>query len=178
MNNQLILWSMMLLPWLTLFLMKRDDLKRFMPVGLLGAITSMIAAEAGISLKLWAIRETIFPLSLILPHRLGLAPVVTIWLFKFAYGKFWRYIAVDAILNLVYTFIFAPWLATRGIWANINGTYLSIYLIVTIDGLLLYIYQMWHENALVPAVKKPFSRKLQPAVSKPTFEDENNKNNR
>ncbi|MDD4766077.1 MAG: hypothetical protein PHF87_00640 [Desulfotomaculaceae bacterium] len=52
MNNQLILWSMMLLPWLTLFLMKRDDLKRFMPVGLLGAITSMIAAEAGISLKL------------------------------------------------------------------------------------------------------------------------------
>ena len=178
MNNQFILWSLMLLPWLTLFLMKKNDLKRFMPVALLGAITSIIFMEAGSTLKLWAIRETIFPLSQILPHHLGVAPVVTIWLFKFAYGKFWRYIAVDAVLNLVFAFVFIPWLAARGIWANINGTYLSLYIIVTIDGIYLYIYQMWQENALVPAVKNLFSRKFQPAAPKPIFKDENNKNTR
>jgi hypothetical protein len=42
---------------------------------------------------------------------------------------------------------------------------------------LLFGYQLWQEDALVPAVKKLFSAKLQPAAAKPAFEDEEGNNN-
>lgn len=63
MSNQVILWSMALLPWLTLFLMKRDDIKRFMPVALFGSITSIMIGDIGGTLKLWAFKESASPLN-------------------------------------------------------------------------------------------------------------------
>lgn len=178
MNNQVILWAMILLPWLTLFFMKKEDIKRYMPVALFSIITSMIIVEVGGTFKLWTLRETISPLRHTFAYHLGLAPVVTIWLFKFTYRKFWRYIVVDAIYNLGFAFIFTPWLAARGIRENIQATSLSLFIIVTMHGILLYVYQLWQEDALVPAVKKLFSTKLQ-AATKPLLKDEDdNKDNR
>jgi len=37
---------------------------------------------------------------------------------------------------------------------------------------------MWQEDTLVPAIKKLFSPKLQPAATKPIFEDEDNTDSR
>jgi hypothetical protein len=166
---------MLLLPWLTLFLMKKEDVKRFMPVGIFASITSMIIFEVGGTLNLWAAKETVFPLSHTAPYHLGLVPVVTLWLFKFTFTKFWRYIYVDLIYNIGFVFIMGPWLSARGIRENIGATSLSMFLIVTAHGVLLYIYQMWQEDLLVPAVSKLFSSKLQPAANKPHLnEDDDN----
>ena len=178
MSNQVILWSMALLPWLTLFLMKRDDIKRFMPVALFGSITSIMIGDIGGTLKLWAFKESAFPLSHIFTYHLGLAPVLTMWLFRFTYERFWRFIAVDTILNLGFALIFAPWLAARGIRESINATSASLFLILTVHGVVLYIYQMWQENALAPAFKNLFSSKIQPTASKSLFKNKRNRNNR
>jgi hypothetical protein len=158
--------------------MKREEIKLYMPVTLLATVASIIIVDVGGTLKLWVLRETIFPLSHIFPYHLGLLPVVTMWLFKFTYKKFWRYVAVDAIYNVVFAFILIPWLAVRRIRENINITSLSLFLIVTMEGILLYIYQMWQEDALVPAVKKFLSARLQPAATKPIFEDEDDQASR
>lgn len=175
MNNQIFLWAILILPWLTLYFMKKEEIKRFIPVALFTSITSMIIVEVGASYKLWALKETIFPLTHTFPYHLGLAPVVAMWLFKFTYEKFWRYLSVDAIYNLVFAYVFTPWLAARGIRENIVATSLSLFIIVTLHGLLLYIYQMWQEGALVPAVKKLFSPKFQPAATKPRLSGEDGK---
>ncbi len=34
MSNQILLWSVLILPWLTLFFMKKEDIKRLMPASL------------------------------------------------------------------------------------------------------------------------------------------------
>jgi len=174
MSNQYILWSMLFLPWVTLFFMKKEDIKRLMPIALLASITSMIIVEVGATFKLWTSKETLFPLSHTFTYHLGLAPVATIWLFKFTYKNFWRYVAVDAIYNLGFAFVFTPWLAVRGIRENLQVTSLILFFIVTIHGLLVYAYQMWQEDALVPDTKEEqevLLTKLHPVTAKPLSQD-------
>lgn len=143
MSNQFLLWSMLLLPWFTLFFMRKEDIKRFMSVALFTVVTSLIISDMFQTLNIFAVRETIFPLSRISALDLGLIPVVTIWLFKFTYGRFWWYVLADAVMNLGFALLFFPWLNTQGIQADILATKSSRFLITTIHGLLLYTYQMW-----------------------------------
>lgn len=163
--------SMLLLPWLTLFLIRKEDIKRFMPVALFATVTSMIISDVAGTLKLWVVRETIFPLSNTEILIISLIPVSAIWLFKLTYGRLWQYISADAVLNLMFAFIILPWFNTRGIIEDYT-TKSPHFLFATIHGLTLYVYQMWQENALVPAVKKLFSANIQPATTKPLIRDE------
>jgi hypothetical protein len=73
----------------------------------------------------------------------------------------------------VFTFILLPWLNTRGI-IDVYSTKTFNFFLATITELILYVYQMWQEDALVPAVKKLFSAKIQPATTKPLIRDEDN----
>lgn len=171
MNNQVILWSMLVLSWLTLLFVKKEDIKRFIPVALFAMFTSMIVDDAAGTLNLWVIRESIFPLSNTDILIISFIPVSTVWLFKYTYGKVWRFIAADAVLNLVYIFIVLPWYGSRGIIENILATNLISFSIATIHGLLLYVYQMWQEGVLVPTVKKHFLTRIQPEATKPIFKD-------
>jgi hypothetical protein len=166
---------MFILPWLTLIFMKKDDVKRFMPLGLFTLSLSIIVTEIGIATGLWVIQETTFPLVVIPTYIYGIFPVIAMWIFKFTYGRFWIYQITELVLNLSYVIILLPWIASRGI--IVFKAPLISYFVAMGQGMLLYIYQMWQEDALVPAVKKLFSLKLQPSAAKPTFEDEDGNNN-
>lgn len=163
MNNQIILWSLLALPWFSLLFLKKDEIRRYMPLALFTMVVTSIVMEAGISLNLWRIRETTYPLNQTLSYIYGLAPVVAIWIFKYTYGRFWRYMAADAVFNLGFAFLFTPWLAIRGI-KDFYASRWSLFLIVTGLSLLLYLYQMWQEN--VWAERRAASYELQP-VQKP-----------
>jgi hypothetical protein len=65
MSNQVILWSMLIVPLMTLIFMPREDIKRYMPAGLLVTLTSILAYDIGISYGCWALRETTYPLAVI-----------------------------------------------------------------------------------------------------------------
>lgn len=163
MSNQVIVWSMFILPWATLFFMKRQDIIRFMPVALLSIVISSLSQEAGSTMGLWRIDQTLYPLNQTISYMYGLVPVVTLWLFKYTYQRFRWYLGVDAFFNLFFAYLFTPWLASRGIKA-FNTSSLNLFLIVTAISLLLYLYQMWQEQE----IKQPglvYSR-LQ-AVNKP-----------
>lgn len=169
MSNPIIIWSLLLLPWLSLFFMNRNEIRRLMPLALFTMVVTSITMEAGISLNLWKIRETTFPLNQTLSYIYGLAPVVAMWIFKYTYGRFWLYIAADAVFNLGFAFIFTPWLASRGIKDLITSSW-SLFLIVTALSLLLYLYQIWQENAW--AERRAASYELQPAQKQLPRRDE------
>ncbi|NPV92172.1 MAG: hypothetical protein HPY50_15500 [Firmicutes bacterium] len=171
MSNKVIMWSMLILPWFTLLLMKREEVKRYMPVGLFAIVSSIVIVDIGATLNLWALRDNIFPFGKVFSYHLGGIPVVTMWLFKFTYGRFLRYVTVDVFYNLAFAFLMSPWLAARGIRENVEVTALGLFFIITVHGILLYIYQLWQENALIPAFKEYLSPKLRPAATKPFFKD-------
>lgn len=170
MSNTVILWSMLILPWLTLFFLKKEELKRYMPVALFATVTTAMVVESGITLKLWSIRETVYPLNQMPAYVYGVVPVVTMWIFKYTYGRFWRYWVVNAIFDVIFSYVFLAWLVSRGIFEYVNSFFV-LWTTSLPHGISLYLYQMWQEDALVPAVKEFFLLKPQPAATKPFIKD-------
>ncbi|WP_144348867.1 hypothetical protein [Sporomusa termitida] len=83
MSNQAFLWSLLILPWLTLFFMPKETIKRWMPVALFSALTSVLAVELGENLGWFIYEEAAYPLRTSSYIIFGLNIVVTIWLFLF-----------------------------------------------------------------------------------------------
>jgi len=156
---------MLIIPWLTLFLVKKNDIKRFMPVAFFSIIISVIVTEAGITTGLWNIWETTFPLSQIPTYTFGIIPVVVIWIFKFTYGQFWLYFVLDCVLNLVFVYLILPLLAGRGI---LDFTPAPIHIITSVaHDVLLYGYQIWQEGIFARSEQTSLSLNLHPAATKP-----------
>lgn len=177
MNNQVLLWSMLILPWLTLFFMPKETIKRWMPVALFSALTSVLAVELGENLGWFIYSEAAYPLRTPLYIIFGLNIVITMWLFYFSYGRFWRYMGIDIILNFVFIYLFHVYfLGSRGLFYEVGITPFVNTLIVTFDGALAYGYQMWQEGIFARSEIKSasYSSNLQPAATKPLPEDQDN----
>lgn len=148
MSNQVILWSAIILPWFTLFFMRREDIKRFMPVGLFSALMSIIVVEVGENLGWFIFGETAYPLETP-AYIFGLNIITTMWLFYFTYGRFWTYLAIDAVLNFGFIYLFHVYiLGSMGIFREVGITPWENALITTAFGILTYGYQVWQEGAL------------------------------
>jgi len=141
MDPQLILWMLLIVPLLSLFLMKKEKLKRFMPVSLFTAFTSGIIYEIGIIIGIWYFQTIAFPFVLY-----GFFPAVAIWVFRFTYGRFGLFIATNALIDLVWAFIIFPWLSKMGLIGMWPWTPLIVYLFSLAHSCLLYGYQMWQES--------------------------------
>lgn len=173
MSNQIIQWSMLLLPWLTLLLMNREDVKRFAPVGVLSALTGAIIGEIGGTLHFWGIGESVFPFSHSATFAYGAIPVTSMWVFKFTYGRFWLYLITNAILDLGFAYIILPWFVSIGILSFLRSS-LNVYIINWGHQILLYGYQIWQEGIFVKNEKASRYSNLKPAAAKPLPQSEDN----
>lgn len=149
MSKQLIHWGLFAIPWLSLFFMKKDDIKRYMPVALLGIITSILIYELGITFRWWIVTDHAYPLQL-MPFHIGLFPVLTMWVFRYTYKKFWVYLIVELILNTGFDFLFLGWfMPFVGILHFDTMTRLEAVGVTTAHGIILYIYQTWQDGIFV-----------------------------
>ncbi|VBB07301.1 Hypothetical protein LUCI_2545 [Lucifera butyrica] len=176
MNNQIILWAMLAGPFLTLFLMKQDDIRRYMPVGLFAAVASAIIGDVGITLGFWVHRETAYPLHSLMPFDIGLNTVITLWIFKFTYQRFWVYLVTNAILDLGFAFLLFQYYFPSINMLNLVGiSPFQTFLIALILAVVLYGYQMWQERIFRESERTAFSPGLQPAAAKPLSKRQENK---
>ncbi|GAB6180926.1 hypothetical protein JCM14036_22450 [Desulfotomaculum defluvii] len=143
MSNQFIILLLLVVPWLTLLLMKKEDLKRFMPAALFTAFTSGIIYELGVMAEFWYFREVAFPLIMF-----GLLPVAAIWVLSFTYGQFWRYAITNAILDLGFAFVLFTWFGWRELIGVGPWTRIIVYIINFLHSILIYGYQIWQERRI------------------------------
>lgn len=172
-SNQVILWGGLIVPWLTLFFMPKEDIKRYIAVGFLATILCIVVIETGISYAWWTIRETTYPFVVIPTYTYGLFPVVSMWLFKYTYGRFGLYLAVDTVLNIVFAFAVLPWLGSRGILDFDAG--LIAFIFVSVISIIMYGFQIWQEGVFARSERSCTSPNLQPAAAKPL--DQNGEDN-
>jgi hypothetical protein len=149
MNNQLILWCVFILPWFTLFFMKKEDVKRYMPVGLFAVFTSAIILETGVTMKWWAYNETAYPLQNI-SYLYGAIPVSTMWIIKLTYGRFWLFVGCDFFLNLFYTYVFESYfLGSRDIIQFIKISPMQDVVATSALGIIIYLFHMWQKGIFI-----------------------------
>ncbi|WP_094602641.1 hypothetical protein SPSIL_013870 [Sporomusa silvacetica DSM 10669] len=173
MSNQTILWGTLIIPWLTLFFLPREDIKRFMPAGLLTLVMTIIASEVGVANGWWYFRETTYPLAILPSFYYGLYPITPMWVLKYTYGRFWLFFLVEIFNNAVYIFIIFPWFASRGILdfpAKLLG-----FIFTVIMSFAIYSFQMWQEGVFDRSEKTEALTALRPAATKPLPKDQENK---
>ncbi|MBP2637941.1 MAG: hypothetical protein H6Q72_3848 [Firmicutes bacterium] len=172
MSNQVLLWGSIILPWLTLFFLKKEDIKRYMPVALFGALMTTIVGELALALKWWVIKDSIFPFYHMPTLTYGGFPVGIIWIFKFTNKKFFLFMLVNVAFDFGLASTWDKLLVSRGIIEIINATPFQLLLQDIINAALLYRFQMWQEGVLISPEKTSHSHKLQPAVAKPLPNDQ------
>jgi len=174
MSNQAALWSMLVLPWLTLVFMKREEIKQWMPAALFVMVTSTLIIEAGITFKLWETHETTFPLNEMISYVYGTLPVGAMWILKYTYGRFWLYATVQLVGSLVLILLVQPWLHNRDIFVYVNPNNLAgigPFAITVVHLLLVYFYQMWQDEVIISTEASRSTAALQPAAAKPIQEE-------
>jgi hypothetical protein len=168
MSNQTLLWASFVLFWLSLIFLKKEEIRRYMPVALFGGLISTIVIEMGITLHWWATIETVFPLVNMPIFNYGAYFVGIIWIFRFTYGHFWLFFASNLIIDSILIFFLTTWFIRRGIVEIYDITNFQMLAMATIQALLLYGYQMWQEGeasletlpSLQPAANKPLNEEL------------------
>jgi hypothetical protein len=153
MSVQLVQWGLCFVPWLSLFFMRKRDIKRFMPVALFNIVTSIAVTELAAALQWIVVTQTAFPLQT-LPFHFGVFPVLTIWVMRFTFRKFWLYLAVEFFINIGFAFLFYGWLLPQmGILHFEKLSRYAAVLTTTAHALILYVYQLWQDGAMVKPEK-------------------------
>lgn len=165
---------MLVLPWLTLFFMPREDMKRWMPAALFVMVTNTLIVETGVTWKVWETHQNTYPLSEMISYVYGTLPVGAMWILKYTYGRFWLYTAVQTVGGLVLIMVVQPILHRRGIFVWLDENALSgigAFTTTVVHSLSVYLYQMWQESIFARSERPGFSASLQPAAAKPLHGD-------
>lgn len=149
MSNQVIILLMFIVPWFTLILMGKQNIYRFISAGLFTAVSSGVIYQFGVIFIFWYFKEISFPLIMY-----GILPVAAMWVLRFTYGRYWIYIAANAILDLGFAFVMFPWFDRREILGIGPWTTLIVYVINLFHAASIYGFQAWLEGVLKPILKK------------------------
>lgn len=168
------MWSMFLIPWLSLFFLHSGEIRRWMPVAMFTVVLSTIIHDVGTTLGFWATQESTFPFYQMIPYYYGAMPVLTVWVFKFTYGRFFTYMVTNTILDIGFNFFLLDYfLPSRGIMNFSISPFLSLP-ITLLHAASIYSYQMWQDNALF-GVKNMIANNIQPAAAKPLSDPQEDK---
>ncbi|KQX62961.1 hypothetical protein ASD40_29465 [Paenibacillus sp. Root444D2] len=144
----MLLWSGFVLPWLSLFLMKKKSIYRYMPVCIFSVLLVTIVYEIGYTYKLWILKDAIVPWGYVTntAFAYGIFLVGTLWVFHFTFGRFWLYVVANLLLDAFYAFVFHRIEEKLGIADLVSVKHYHILLIMVGLSLILYPYQLWQER--------------------------------
>ncbi|MGM0835346.1 MAG: hypothetical protein ACQEV7_04255 [Bacillota bacterium] len=145
---KVFLWLSLIVPWLSLFFMKKDSIKRYLPVAILVSLLLTILYEIGYTYDWWVLKDKIVPWGHItnISFAYGLFLISTIWIFHYTYRNFKLYMVTNIIVDAIFNFGVLKLTERFGINKLINMPDWGIYLIMLGLALIIYIYQRWQEG--------------------------------
>jgi hypothetical protein len=146
--KQIIPWSLFIFPLLSLIFLERSVIRRFMPVALFVTVINTLFYQAAYHYNWWK-EPGIFGWDNVANVQWVYSAylVATIWIFKFTYGRFWRYLIVNIVLDGIYIFVWYPVQTNLGMASGTMPGYMQ-YIIMIFLSLLIYVYQMWQEGEI------------------------------
>jgi len=148
--------------------MKREEVRRYVPVALLATVLTTIIHDIGIRFEFWVVEEAAYPMAEMLPYFYGLIPVLTMWIFKLTNGYFFIYVITNIILDIAFAYsLLGSIFPGRGIYALVGITPFQVLFINIGHFTLLYVYQKWQEGELVSSMRNLLSWTSQSAAAKP-----------
>lgn len=153
---QVLLWAVLIVPWLSLFLMQKSAIKRYIPVTILTALLTTILFEIAYTYDWWALHKDILPWGSITntAFTYGGYAVATMWIFYLTSHNFWIYIVTELVVNAFWAFIGLHWIVDKFLGvATFSIKSWQWFLIEIVVVLLLFAYHRWQEKIFIPAEK-------------------------
>ena len=141
-KNKMILFAMMVLPWLSLPLLGKLSFKRFYPGALF--ISVWVAVESIVAKKRmwWRIYERTIPQVIgEMPFILGPFFVGSLWILKFTFGNFFRYLFLNLLLDTFFAFPGVYILRKLGIASLVRLKPYQMVLLFMCKSVLMYGFQ-------------------------------------
>ncbi|WHX98061.1 hypothetical protein [Neobacillus sp. DY30] len=150
MLNKIVLWTILIAPWFTLFLVKKENIKRFMPAAMCASYLMIIYNVVANNQKHWVINETIIPWlkPLFVSGVFGAFPVITLWVFDYAYGNFRKYLVTNIIIDFMFAVFPIHYLFQEvlGIYELVNITLWGRFFLFVFFSIVIYGYYKWQED--------------------------------
>lgn len=142
------LWLLIIiLPWFTVPLLGKSTFKRYLPAGIFISIMVRIVNVIAKKRKWWWWYEPLHPkISGVIPFILGPFIVGSMWILKWTYGKFFKYMTLNLIFDSVFTYVVVHYLTKFGIASLVRMKKIQLMYVFTVLASLLYIFQSLKEN--------------------------------
>ncbi|WP_309118899.1 hypothetical protein [Paenibacillus sp.] len=147
MTDKFLLWIALVVPWFSLFFLKKNVIKRYMPVAVFTVLIVTVVFEIAHALKWWKMLEWIVPWGYItnVSFVYGTFAVGTIWIFFFTYRNFWMYLATNAAVDALQAFVFDNLFEGR-VYRLVRLNDVHVFLLMMGISLIIYVYQKWQEG--------------------------------
>ena len=145
--SKILLVVMMVAPWFSLPLMKKVDFKRFLPASLLIILVVRIVNFIAMKQRWWWWYVKIHPkLSGVFPFLWGPFFIGAIWILKFTYGHFFRFLIVNLVIDGFFSLFIVNWLQKLGVTSLVRMKRVHLLSIFTVEALLLYALQFFRDK--------------------------------
>lgn len=145
-----LLVLMMILSWFSLAFAGKESIKRFLPASLFMAIIVRVVNIIAKKRKWWWWYEKIHPfVSGSFPFVWGSFFVGSLWIMKFTYGNFIKFMGLNLIAHSAFTYVIEPYLQRFGIASLVRMKTIQLMYVFMVLAFLLYGFQLIKEKALV-----------------------------
>lgn len=103
-NNKSFLLLLLILPWLTIPLLGKDALKKYLPSAIFIDTFTKAIDILGEKKKWWKFYKGIPPLNSMNFFNFGPYIVISLWILKLTYGKFRLYLTTNIILHILFIY--------------------------------------------------------------------------
>ncbi|WP_413303213.1 hypothetical protein AA0X95_25640 [Bacillus sp. 1P10SD] len=146
-QNKLFLLAMMLIPWLSLPLLGKRAFKRFYPGALFIFVWVLFESYFAKKRLWWRFYEKLIPKTMgELPFMIGPFFVGSLWILKFTFGNFFRYLLLNLILDTLFAFPGMIALRRMGIVSLVSMKHYQMGLIFMIKSVIMYGFQSMIEK--------------------------------
>lgn len=104
-NQWLLNITLIIISWITVPLLGVQNIKRFLPASILAVLLCGVDAKFGKQRRWWAFYNK--PQSLIgneFPFLIGPMLVISLWILKWSYGNFKKFIMLNAIGDVIFVY--------------------------------------------------------------------------
>ncbi|WP_409250706.1 hypothetical protein V1502_11065 [Bacillus sp. SCS-153A] len=145
-QSKSILLAMVLLPFLSIPLLGKESIKRYLPSGIF--ILSVVAVVSTIAhkRKWWWFYVKLHPKVPGIVPLMGPFLIGSMWIMKFTYGKFFQFTLLNMIVDSIFTFVIERFLKKFGLASLVRLKKIQLSLILFIEAWMLYGFQFLKEK--------------------------------
>jgi hypothetical protein len=151
-SSKLLLISMLILSWLTLPLLGKNALKKYLPSGIFICFLTKFLDKFGERKKWWRFYKGISPLDSMDFFNFGPYFATSVWMLKLFYGKFWVFLVSNTILQIVFIYFGLKYVKRLRILSLVFLTKFQYLVIDMFRAVLLYSFQ-WAKDQLMLSIK-------------------------